>query len=112
MSLHPMRGVVARNLRLLMDARKLKQLPLAERSGVAQSSISAILKQKQAASLDTLEALATALDVPAWRLTWPDLPGDDANTVAQLVRFWQRACPEGRDYILATAKRESARAAT
>ncbi len=107
-----MRGVVARNLRLLMDAKKLRQLPLAEKAGIAQSSISAILKEKQAASLDTLEALATALDVPAWLLTWPDLSADDAGTVAQLVRFWQRSGPEGRDYILATAKRESTRAAS
>lgn len=110
MSCDPIRAVVARNLKLLMDSAKVRQQKLAERSGVSQSSISAILRMEQAASVDTLSALAQALGVPAWLLTWPDLPTADAEVVTTLLRLWQGSAPEGREYILATAKREHARA--
>jgi transcriptional regulator with XRE-family HTH domain len=110
MSCDPIRAVVARNLKLLMDSAKVRQQKLAERSGVSQSSISAILRQEQAASVDTLSAIAQALGVPAWLLTWPDLPTADAEVVTTLLRLWQGSAPEGREYILATAKREHARA--
>lgn len=110
MSCDPIRAVVARNLKLLMDSAKVRQQKLAERSGVSQSSISAILRQEQAASVDTLSALASALGVPAWLLTWPDLPTADADCIATLLRLWQGSAPEGREYIMATARREHARA--
>lgn len=65
MSCDPIRGVVARNLQLLMDTHKPAKLTQAGLAGI--------------------------------------------SGISQLIRLWQGSPPEGREYIMATARRESAR---
>ena len=58
-----LRGVVAKNLRPLRQAKGLTQEELADRAGVTANYVSSLEREEYAASIDVLEALAGALDV-------------------------------------------------
>lgn len=60
-----LRDVVRLNLAALINDAGITQSALALRSGVSQQAISAIQRGTCAPSVDTVEALADALDVPA-----------------------------------------------
>lgn len=58
-----LRGLVAVNLRRLRQERGLSQEELADRAKVNRNYVGMIERQENAATIDTLEQLATALDV-------------------------------------------------
>jgi len=63
-----LRGVVARNVRRLMDQYGLSNEAVAHGAGVGHKTVYRILVEKISTTLDTLEAVATFLDVPAYQL--------------------------------------------
>lgn len=69
------RELLAWNLRLLRTARGLSQERLAVDAGVARGWISQIELQKGNVSLDLLDRLAKALEVPVDTLLAPPEPG-------------------------------------
>jgi transcriptional regulator with XRE-family HTH domain len=69
------RELLAWNLRLLRTARGLSQERLAVDAGVARGWISQLERQKGNTSLDLLDRLAKALEVPVAALLEEPLPG-------------------------------------
>jgi transcriptional regulator with XRE-family HTH domain len=63
-----LRRILARNLKRLRTERGLSQEELADRAGLNRNYIGMIERRENAATVDTLEALAKALDVEAVRL--------------------------------------------
>jgi len=72
MAMSRLRTILSRNLRLLRHARELSQEDVAGRAELDRSFVSDLENDKYAASLDTIEALATALGVEGWELLHPD----------------------------------------
>jgi transcriptional regulator with XRE-family HTH domain len=63
-----LRRIVARNLKRLRKERGLSQEELADLAGLNRNYIGMIERQENAATVDTLEALAKALEVEPARL--------------------------------------------
>ncbi len=103
---------LSRNLSLLMALRGMKQVALAEASGVTQAAVSLILRREAGPSIDTLAALAKALSVPVWLLLMPIDTIDDVEALPELQELWRAADEGGRNYIRDTAAREAGRKRT
>lgn len=63
-----LRRIVARNLKRLRRERRLTQEELAGLAGLNRNYVGMIERQENAATVDTLEALAKALQVDAVQL--------------------------------------------
>lgn len=63
-----LRRIVARNLKRLRKERALSQEELADLAGLNRNYIGMIERQENAATVDTLEALAKALEIEPARL--------------------------------------------
>ena len=83
--------LVAGNLRRLRDAAGLSLAALAERSGVAKGTISELERGRGNPTIETLFALAYALDA-----TLADFVGDPGTPDAQVVRAVDRPFIQGR----------------
>lgn len=59
-----LRAVLARNLRQLRQAKGLSQEELAARADITSNYLSSLEREEYAASIDVIERLAKALDVP------------------------------------------------
>jgi transcriptional regulator with XRE-family HTH domain len=69
-----LREILAENVRAHRARRRFTQEKLAELSSSHQTYISAIEIGSSSASVDVIERIATALDVPAWKLLKPEGP--------------------------------------
>jgi len=58
-----LRAILARNLRMLRQAKGLSQEELADRADVTANYISSLEREEYAASVDVIERLAEALGV-------------------------------------------------
>lgn len=67
----PLRKIVARNLRMLREARGLGQVELADIAGLDRSYISRIEGGKAGVSIDKLDNLSDALGVAPWEMLHP-----------------------------------------
>lgn len=68
---------MAENVRAYRARRSLSQERLAELCGSHQSYVSSIESSSSAATVDVIERLASALEVPSWKLLVPEeAPGD------------------------------------
>jgi transcriptional regulator with XRE-family HTH domain len=63
-----LRRILARNLKRLRLERGFTQEELADRAGLNRNYVGMIEREENAATVDTLEALAEALEVEAIRL--------------------------------------------
>jgi transcriptional regulator with XRE-family HTH domain len=63
-----LRRILARNLKRLRRERGLSQEELADLAGLNRNYVGMIERQENAASVDTLEALAEALEIKAAQL--------------------------------------------
>jgi transcriptional regulator with XRE-family HTH domain len=63
-----LRRILARNLKRLRRERGLSQEELADLAGLNRNYVGMIERQENAASVDTLEALAQALQIKATQL--------------------------------------------
>ena len=63
-----LRRILARNLKRLRRERGLTQEELADRAGLNRNYVGMIEREENAATVDTLEALAEALQVDVSRL--------------------------------------------
>ena len=71
-----LREILARNLRRLRAERGLSQEELAHRAGVNRNYVGMIEREENAATVDTMEQLAAALDVGPTDLIDPDAASD------------------------------------
>jgi transcriptional regulator with XRE-family HTH domain len=71
------RKALSENVKRLRLARKWNQTTLGQKAGVAQTLVSYVESPEgKSPTLETIEALAGALNVPAWTLL---IPTDDLN---------------------------------
>lgn len=70
------RNALARNVSILMRAREWKQTDLATHAGIAQTSVSNIVRADSGKSptLSSIQAVAAALRVRPWMLLIPNVP--------------------------------------
>lgn len=74
------RQIVANRVRNIMQQRGLKLANLASLCELPSSNLSSIINGKRNPTLDTLDRLADALDVPTWQLLCtPGESDSDAN---------------------------------
>lgn len=76
---------MALRIKELMDEKGVKSIQLSEMIGISKVSISNLLNGKLKPSFDTLEKIATALNVPMWQLfASPDevIPQKDTTTLS------------------------------
>ena len=79
-----------KNLKKIMAARGLSANRLSQMSSVSQVMISYILKSERGASLDTVQAIAEALALPAYMLLVPDFNFDhDPDQIESNTRLFQ-----------------------
>ncbi|HEV7529091.1 MAG TPA: XRE family transcriptional regulator [Solirubrobacteraceae bacterium] len=74
---------IARNLRRWRATREMTLSALAERAGVAKSTVSLIERGQGNPSIDTVWALATALGVPFQSLFHVDAPPDEMSLIRE-----------------------------
>jgi transcriptional regulator with XRE-family HTH domain len=74
----PLQQQFTANLRALRESRGLSQERLAELVGLSMPFIAHIETGRKSPSFETLEILAQALKVPAYRFLMPQLPMDEA----------------------------------
>ena len=93
------RRAVAANVKLLMEAAGWNQTQLAEKSGVAQRTISNLLRPETGSStIETVAAVAAALGTEAWVLMLDDITPELARSPALriLVDNYLHASPDGK----------------
>ena len=71
-----LRSVVSRNLRLLRNAAGLTQDQLADLAGLDRNYIGKLEREENSPTIDTLESIATALQINVELLIRRDLPSD------------------------------------
>lgn len=103
-----LRKTLARRLGDLMDEKNIKQEATRELTGVAQKTISNTKNELTAASIDTLESLATGFKIPAWTLLVDDVRSiKQAQEMDHLLRLYLSSNDVGRSQIIRTAEAES-----
>jgi len=93
------RAALAASVRTLMGAHGWSQSDLARRSGVAQRTISNVLRPETgSATIETVVALAKAFQVEPWALLLPEIPVEALQSPALriLIDNYLHASPEGR----------------
>jgi transcriptional regulator with XRE-family HTH domain len=100
--------VFAANLSRLLERAGLNQTQLAEKSGVSQRHISALVRGESDCTLQVAEQLAKPFGLRGWQLMLPNLPIELVNSprVLRLVETYLDASEEGRALLDAMAQRE------
>jgi transcriptional regulator with XRE-family HTH domain len=102
------RDTLARNLRVLMDAKGWTQVQLAQQSGVSQRQVSNILSGATGCSVEHADALARAFGLQGWHLIMPTLPRDITNgAISTLIERYAASSADGRKAIDRVAELES-----
>jgi len=103
--------IVSRNLKHFRTLSGLTQTALAKRSGVSQTAISAIERPMDSKSptIDTVEALASALGLPAWSLLidCDDMTPDQIQHLNGLIVTYASLTNDGRHQIERVAEAEA-----
>lgn len=73
------RQMVADRVKIIMQAKQLKLADVAQRCSLPPSNLSSIINGKRNPTLDTLDRLATALEVPTWHLLTEPAAGSGNN---------------------------------
>ena len=103
------RQLVAANVKRLRQARHMTQTQLGERSGVGQTTVSSVEQPGgKSPTLETLAALAKALDVPEWTLLVDGAALDATQLKAMdaLVHSYAALPAAGKTQVLRVAEAE------
>jgi transcriptional regulator with XRE-family HTH domain len=94
--------VARANLSTLLKLRGIGVTELAKRAQVARKTLNNVMNARNGASLDVLEALATALAVPAWVVLLPGLEKiENLEQFIQVVNSLQKLTPESMSGVAA-----------
>ena len=125
---------IGARLRMLRGGKGLSQGDIEERTGLMRCYLSRIENGHTVPSLETLERLAGALDVPLYQLFYADTTdpappnvaqrksleemaaqegkdGDEARFLLRLRNVWMRLAEPDRDIVLTLAKKLATRGA-
>lgn len=108
------REAIGRNLKQLMADRDMDQVDVAKLSGVAQTTVSNLLRGAASAddtpspNLKTLENIAAIFNIPAWVLLIPDIPLDQlkCRDLEKLVSCFLRIDADAKKNLLRLAENE------
>jgi transcriptional regulator with XRE-family HTH domain len=102
------RKALAQNVKLLRDSHEWSQMDLAKRSGVKQTTISAVERAVHAATIDTIVNLAAALQVTPWSLLMPGIPPTNHRaSAARLMDIYVHLPEAGQEQVDRVAEAES-----
>jgi transcriptional regulator with XRE-family HTH domain len=102
------RKALADNVRSLRDHHGWSQTELAKRSGVKQTTISALERGVHAATIDTITNLAVALRVTPWSLLMPGIPPTNHRAgAARLMDIYVHLPEAGQEQVDRVAEAES-----
>lgn len=90
-----------RKVAALLERRGMTQTQLAARIGLGQSAVSMLLAGKRNPRMDTLKAIAAALDVPVAELVSEDHRFVDDQEKIALLQLWDRIDEDQRATVLA-----------
>lgn len=106
-----LKDILATNLKVVMEKRGLSESKLSKMTGgeVSQKTINNLKNAKQAATIDTLEQLATALRIDVPLLLQPGFEDDMRTTpsISKLLHNYIDASGEGQLTIARVAEREA-----
>lgn len=68
------RAILSRNLRFLMDQHGMVERDFETKAKVAQKTVNLILNKNSAATIDTMERIASMFRLEVWQLIDPRLP--------------------------------------
>ena len=105
------RTVLAKNLRVLLNAHKMSERALSQASGVSQGQINNILNQRSTCSVETAEALSRVFGLTGWHLLLHGLPDElvDSPRINEMVESYLKMNGEGRELMDALIRRETTR---
>jgi transcriptional regulator with XRE-family HTH domain len=104
------RQIVAANVRRLRNALNWSQSTLGKKAGIAQTAVSSVEQPDgKSPQLDTLEALATALNVPTWTLLIDadDLTAAKMTTLDVLAKSFAHLPASGQEQVTRVAEAEA-----
>jgi transcriptional regulator with XRE-family HTH domain len=116
--------VIGERLKTLREQKKMSQADIEKRTGLLRVYISRVENGHTVPSIETLEKMARALEIPMYQLFYdgenppaPHLPrakdgwgasGRDARTFNKFRRLLSRASKEDQKFLLAVAQKMSA----
>ena len=105
----PTKQVVIDNVKTLMQKNGDTTYSLADRSGLAQSTVVNILSGKHKISVESADIIATAYGLEGWHLLMRNLPAEllSSKKLERLCQRYIASTEESRSYIDAVAERES-----
>lgn len=105
------RRALARNVGELMRIKDWRQPQLASHAGIAQTSVSNIVRPESGRSptLANIEAVASALRVPAWMLLIPEIPSSllGSRDLPKLIDSFLRLEKSGAEQVARVAEAEA-----
>ena len=101
-----LKEIVGENVKAVMTVKKLSQPKVAaaaKKSGtpVDQTTVGRVCRAEFPATLDTLEAIANGLGVPAWQCV---LPNGEDRTIMAILHAWEKSGEQGRKLLALAAK--------
>lgn len=95
------RGILAANLKMLMERRGWTQQQLADKAGMSQAHVGNLTRAEHDPTTSVLESLAAAFGVPPWLLLVPGLRADILDSpeiptmIARYADFHSVGRPDG-----------------
>ena len=101
-----LKEIVGDNVKAVMTAKKLSQTKVAAAAKkfgtpLDQTTVGRVCRAEFPATLDTLEAIANGLGVPAWQCALPN--GTDATLMA-ILHAWEQSGDHGKKLLALAAK--------
>jgi transcriptional regulator with XRE-family HTH domain len=86
----PIKEILAKNTRALMERRGWGQVELGKRAGISQTHVGNILRKEVEPTTTMIAGLAKAFGLKEYLLLIPDLPVEllDSNEIPALVQTW------------------------
>ena len=102
----PPRVTLARNLKLLMEARKLGTPEVAKQSGVDKKTINNLLHGRFDPRLDKVEAVAQVFGLTGWQIIMPGMAESviEDGQLQNVVEAYTATNAQGRDNISRVAE--------
>jgi transcriptional regulator with XRE-family HTH domain len=101
-----LKEIVGENLKAIMLAKKLSQPKVAAmakkaHTPVDQTTVGRVARADFPATVDTIEAIANGVGVPAWQLLLSS--GSDVGLL-ELLRAWEQSGDQGKELLSLAAK--------
>jgi len=104
-------SALAENLIKLMDHHGYSQVKLAKKAGIAQTTVSNLIRPDSRVSptMESIDKIAVVFRLKSWKLLMPGISLDILinRTVETLIHYYKESSDEGRDNTLRVAENEA-----